>query len=49
MHAPSGTNDKARVGNSFPTLELTATSGQPVTIPDPAEDPDPSRADRSDR
>ena len=38
MHAPSGTNDKARVGNSFPTLELTATSGQPVTIPDPAED-----------
>jgi hypothetical protein len=36
MHATSGTGDKARVGGVFPTLELTATSGQLVTIPDPA-------------
>src|SRR5258708_15127719 len=36
MHATSGTSDKARVGDAFPTLELTATSGQLVTIPDPA-------------
>src|SRR5260370_424219 len=36
MHATSGTGDKARVGGAFPTLELTATSGQLVTIPDPA-------------
>jgi peroxiredoxin len=36
MHATSGTSDKARVGDAFPTRELTATSGQLVTIPDPA-------------
>ena len=35
MHATPGTGDKARVGNAFPTLELTATSGQLVTIPGP--------------
>src|SRR5439155_21374917 len=34
--ATSGTGDKARGGDAFPTLELTATSGQLVTIPDPA-------------
>ena len=36
MHATSGTSGHARVGDAFPTLELTATSGQLVTIPDPA-------------
>ena len=36
--ATSGTGDKVRVGDAFPTLELTATSGQPVTIPDLAGD-----------
>src|SRR5437660_7463122 len=36
MHATSGTGDKARVGDAFPTLELVATSGKLVTIPDPA-------------
>src|SRR5438034_8135249 len=35
MHATSETDGKARVGDTFPTLELTATSGKPVTIPDP--------------
>src|SRR5207247_10268536 len=34
--ATSGTGDKARVGDAFPTLELIATSGQLVAIPDPA-------------
>ena len=38
MHATSGTADKARVGDAFPTLDLTATSGELVTIPDPAGD-----------
>src|SRR5216684_2400672 len=38
MHATSGSNDKARVGGAFPTLELAATSGQQVTVPDPAGD-----------
>jgi peroxiredoxin len=38
MHATSGTDDKARVGDAFPTLELVATSGQLVTVPDPAGD-----------
>jgi peroxiredoxin len=38
MHATSGTGDKARVGDAFPPLELTAASGQSVTIPDPAGD-----------
>ena len=32
MHATSGTDDKARVGAAFPTLELVATSGQLVTV-----------------
>jgi peroxiredoxin len=36
MHATSGTGDKARVGDAFPALDLTAASGQLVTIPDPA-------------
>ena len=36
MHATSGTDDKARVGDAFPTLELAAASGQLVTVPDPA-------------
>src|SRR5204863_10123264 len=34
--ATSGTGDKARGGDAFPTLELTATSGQLITIPDTA-------------
>src|SRR5436190_16233466 len=38
MHATSGTGDKARVSDAFPTLDLTATSGELVTIPDPAGD-----------
>src|SRR5438270_12510795 len=38
MHATSGTGDKARVGDAFQTLDLTATSGQLVTVPDPAGD-----------
>ena len=38
MHATSGSNGKARVGGAFPTLELAATSGQQVTVPDPAGD-----------
>ena len=38
MDATSGSNDKARVGGAFPTLELAATSGQQVTVPDPAGD-----------
>src|SRR5438876_10579652 len=38
MHATSGTDDKARVGDAFPTLELAATSGQLVTVPDPSGD-----------
>jgi peroxiredoxin len=36
MHATSGTGDNPRAGDAFPMLELTATSGQLVTIPDPA-------------
>jgi peroxiredoxin len=36
MHATPGTGDNARVGDAFPALELTAASGQLVTIPDPA-------------
>jgi peroxiredoxin len=36
MHATSGTGDQARAGDAFSPLELTATSGQLVTIPDPA-------------
>ena len=38
MHTSSGTNDKARVGDAFPTLDLAATSSQRVTIPDPGAD-----------
>src|SRR6266576_5088014 len=38
MHATMTSNDKARVGDAFPTLELAATSGQQVTVPDPAGD-----------
>src|SRR5437588_365074 len=38
MHATSGTADKARVGGAFRTLNLAATSGEIVTIPDPAGD-----------
>ena len=36
MRATSGTSDNTRVGDAFPALELTATSGQLVPIPDPA-------------
>src|SRR5947199_620979 len=40
MHATratvtSATDEKPRVGGAFPALDLTPTSGQPVTIPDP--------------
>ena len=38
MHATSGIDGKARVGDAFPALELAATSGQLVTVPDPAGD-----------
>jgi len=35
MEATSRKDDKAHVGDTFPTLELTATSGKLVTTPDP--------------
>ena len=38
MHTPSAASEKARVGDAFPTFELTATSGDSVTIPDPRGD-----------
>ena len=38
MKATSRNDDKAHAGDTFPTLELTATSGQRVTIPDPDGD-----------
>jgi peroxiredoxin len=38
MHATSGTHDKARAGDPFPALDLTAASGLLVTVPDPAGD-----------
>ena len=38
MHATSDTGEKTHVGDAFPRLELTASSGRPVTIPDPAGD-----------
>src|SRR5712691_8852736 len=38
MEATSRKDDKAHVGDTFPTLEFTATSGQRVTIPDPGGD-----------
>jgi peroxiredoxin len=36
MHATSNTTDNLRIGDAFPTLELAATSGELVTIADPA-------------
>jgi peroxiredoxin len=38
MHATSAAGAKAHVGDVFPRLELTASSGELVTIPDPAGD-----------
>ena len=38
MHATFGEDHKAWVGDAFPTLELTATSSELVTVPDPAGD-----------
>src|SRR5881392_3582791 len=38
MHATADAREKARMGDAFPRLERTASSGQPVTIPDPAGD-----------
>jgi peroxiredoxin len=38
MEATSRKDDKAHVGDTFRTLELTASSGQRVTIPDPDGD-----------
>ena len=38
MHATSGADHKAQVGEAFPALQLAATSGHQVTIPDPAGD-----------
>src|SRR5207253_3963657 len=38
MSKTSASNDRARVGGAFPALELAATSGQQVTVPDPAGD-----------
>jgi peroxiredoxin len=38
MRNTSGSNDRARVGDAFPTLELAASSGQQVRVPDPAGD-----------
>src|SRR5690348_15346374 len=38
MLATPGTHDKARLGDAFPTLELAASSGQLVTVPDPGGD-----------
>jgi peroxiredoxin len=38
MQATSRNDDKARVGDIFPTLELIASSGQPVRVPDPDGD-----------
>ena len=35
MHATLHMGEKARVGEAFPTLDLTATSGELVAIPDP--------------
>jgi peroxiredoxin len=36
MHATSNTPDNLRIGDAFPPLELAATSGELVTIADPA-------------
>jgi peroxiredoxin len=38
MKATFRTDDKAQVGDIFPTVKLTAASGQQVTIPDPGGD-----------
>lgn len=38
MHPVPGTAPKSQVGDVFPRLDLTATSGQRVTIPDPTGD-----------
>src|SRR5438128_5940140 len=38
MHATAHAGEKARMGDAFPRLERTASSGQRVTIPDPAGD-----------
>ena len=38
MEATSRKDAKARVGDIFPTLELTAVSGHRVTIPGPGGD-----------
>src|SRR6266480_1128170 len=38
MHATADAGEKARMGDVFPRLERTASSGQLVTIPDPAGD-----------
>jgi peroxiredoxin len=38
MHTTPDTDDKARVGDVVPTLQLAATSGQLVTVPHPAGD-----------
>ena len=38
MEATYRKDDKAHVGDTFPTLELAATSGRRVTIPDPGGD-----------
>ena len=38
MYATTGTDSKTRIGDAFPPLELTAASGQLVTVPDPAGD-----------
>jgi len=35
MPVTSGTDDKARVGEVFPKLQRTTTSGQRMTVPDP--------------
>jgi hypothetical protein len=33
-----GMGKKAKAGDAFPTLELTTSGGQVVTVPDPAGD-----------
>ena len=38
MHAISDTSEKVLVGHAVPRLEITASSGKPLTIPDPEGD-----------
>ena len=38
MHATSSTDNKARAGDAFTTLQIKAASGQRVTVPDPDGD-----------